>query len=334
VARVSFHSHYFAFFESAAVFFAGEKVTTRLTLLTTAPLTLAYEVVPTISGVRDLNSPLEGTHELFRHFYGSRRFTKGKDRPYAAVVGVFRNIDRLAPSPRRSVAEKGHFDRLLALLLLVLHCMSITLDQIAELEERLRTEIVQRECLLAAIGVFRTYSAKGQWPESLDLGSLTAALVRPVHEVGTEPAPLPAPAPPALPPAPQALPPAPPPKRYIHPELEELTKRRRNNVAVVRWAIGQMTDDFSVADIRRLLEREGCSLQGPEISVVLTQLKRDGRIEEIKQAQGPIGATFRKPDPGFADAVNTPETAQARLERVMPEIIAQKERLKASFATR
>ena len=31
---------------------------------------------------------VDGTYELFRHFYGLRRFNKGKDRPYGAVVGV------------------------------------------------------------------------------------------------------------------------------------------------------------------------------------------------------------------------------------------------------
>jgi 5'-3' exonuclease len=31
---------------------------------------------------------IDGTYEIFRHFYGLRRFTKGKDRPYGAVVGV------------------------------------------------------------------------------------------------------------------------------------------------------------------------------------------------------------------------------------------------------
>ena len=31
---------------------------------------------------------VDGTYELFRHFYGLRRFTKGKDRPLGAVVGV------------------------------------------------------------------------------------------------------------------------------------------------------------------------------------------------------------------------------------------------------
>jgi 5'-3' exonuclease len=31
---------------------------------------------------------LDGTYELFRHFYGQRRFNKGKDKPYGAVAGV------------------------------------------------------------------------------------------------------------------------------------------------------------------------------------------------------------------------------------------------------
>ena len=32
---------------------------------------------------------IDGTYELFRHFYGLRRFAKGKDRPYGAVVGAY-----------------------------------------------------------------------------------------------------------------------------------------------------------------------------------------------------------------------------------------------------
>src|SRR5438874_12412784 len=35
---------------------------------------------------------VDGTYELFRHFYGLRRFTKGVDRPYGAVVGVLQTI--------------------------------------------------------------------------------------------------------------------------------------------------------------------------------------------------------------------------------------------------
>jgi 5'-3' exonuclease len=35
---------------------------------------------------------VDGTYELFRHFYGLRRFTKGKDRPFGAVVGVLNTV--------------------------------------------------------------------------------------------------------------------------------------------------------------------------------------------------------------------------------------------------
>ena len=50
---------------------------------------------------------IDGTYELFRHFYGLRRFTKGKDRPYGAVVGVLQTVlqmlengDRVEGRPR------------------------------------------------------------------------------------------------------------------------------------------------------------------------------------------------------------------------------------------
>ena len=35
---------------------------------------------------------IDGTYELFRHFYGLRRFTKGTDRPYGAVTGVLNTV--------------------------------------------------------------------------------------------------------------------------------------------------------------------------------------------------------------------------------------------------
>src|SRR5262245_53095614 len=35
---------------------------------------------------------IDGTYELFRHFYGLRRFNKGKDRPFGALVGVLQTI--------------------------------------------------------------------------------------------------------------------------------------------------------------------------------------------------------------------------------------------------
>ncbi|MDB5911795.1 MAG: flap endonuclease, partial [Ramlibacter sp.] len=35
---------------------------------------------------------VDGTYELFRHFYGLRRFTKDKDRPLGGVVGVLNSV--------------------------------------------------------------------------------------------------------------------------------------------------------------------------------------------------------------------------------------------------
>ncbi len=41
---------------------------------------------------------IDGTYELFRHFYGLRRFTKGKDRPYGGVVGVLQTVLQMIES--------------------------------------------------------------------------------------------------------------------------------------------------------------------------------------------------------------------------------------------
>ncbi|HUP06086.1 MAG TPA: 5'-3' exonuclease H3TH domain-containing protein [Caldimonas sp.] len=38
---------------------------------------------------------VDGTYELFRHFYGLRRFTKGTDRPFGAVAGVLQTVVEL-----------------------------------------------------------------------------------------------------------------------------------------------------------------------------------------------------------------------------------------------
>jgi 5'-3' exonuclease len=38
---------------------------------------------------------VDGTYELFRHFYGLRRFNKGKDAPFGAVRGVLRTVLQL-----------------------------------------------------------------------------------------------------------------------------------------------------------------------------------------------------------------------------------------------
>ena len=41
---------------------------------------------------------IDGTYELFRHFYGLRRFTKGEDPPFGAVIGVLRTVLQLIES--------------------------------------------------------------------------------------------------------------------------------------------------------------------------------------------------------------------------------------------
>src|SRR5213595_4136563 len=35
---------------------------------------------------------IDGTYELFRQFYGRRHFSKGKDEPFGAVVGVLHSV--------------------------------------------------------------------------------------------------------------------------------------------------------------------------------------------------------------------------------------------------
>jgi 5'-3' exonuclease len=41
---------------------------------------------------------IDGTYELFRHFYGARRFNKGEDAPYAAVIGVLNTVLQMIES--------------------------------------------------------------------------------------------------------------------------------------------------------------------------------------------------------------------------------------------
>jgi 5'-3' exonuclease len=50
---------------------------------------------------------IDGTYELFRHFYGLRRFTKGKDRPYGAIVGVLQTVLQMIDHVKGS-ASRGH----------------------------------------------------------------------------------------------------------------------------------------------------------------------------------------------------------------------------------
>jgi 5'-3' exonuclease len=55
---------------------------------------------------------IDGTYELFRHFYGLRRFTKGKDRRYGAVVGVLQTVLQMIENGDRvkGSASRGQSD--------------------------------------------------------------------------------------------------------------------------------------------------------------------------------------------------------------------------------
>src|SRR5213075_504532 len=55
---------------------------------------------------------IDGTYELFRHFYGLRRFNKGVDRPYGAVVGVLQTVIQMIENGDRvkGSASRGRRD--------------------------------------------------------------------------------------------------------------------------------------------------------------------------------------------------------------------------------
>ena len=60
---------------------------------------------------------VDGTYELFRHFYGLRRFNKGVDRPYGAVVGVLQTVLQMIENEERrhlSRRRDGSCDRVVS----------------------------------------------------------------------------------------------------------------------------------------------------------------------------------------------------------------------------
>src|SRR6266446_5361454 len=50
---------------------------------------------------------VDGTYELFRHFYGLRRFNKGVDRPYGAVVGVLQTVLNMIENRVKDSVSRG-----------------------------------------------------------------------------------------------------------------------------------------------------------------------------------------------------------------------------------
>ena len=208
----------------------------------------------------------------------------------------------------------------LALQMLVLQCMTLTLDDIATHRTRLHQEIMERECLLAAFDVVEKYAASGHAPRSMELGSLVSGLLpsRAAIEVKELPVSAATPAPASIPPpAPAALPPKPLPERYMHPELKAIpTNMHGRNSQAVSWAIQRMTDDYSLRDIHALLKREGFHIEPAQISVVLTRMKVRGEIEEIKFGYGPSPALFRKPEAAMPAETDSAEPEGAALSIV------------------
>ena len=46
---------------------------------------------------------IDGTYELFRHFYGQRRFNKGKGKPFGAAVGVLNGVLQMIDEGARHI---------------------------------------------------------------------------------------------------------------------------------------------------------------------------------------------------------------------------------------
>ena len=63
---------------------------------TNSRLAARARLVPYTSGM--IVHLIDGTYELFRHFYGLRRFTKDGDPPFGAVIGVLRTVLQMVES--------------------------------------------------------------------------------------------------------------------------------------------------------------------------------------------------------------------------------------------
>ena len=166
--------------------------------------------------------------------------------------------------------------------------MTLTRDEIEERKEQLRQEILERECVLAALDVLHKHACGDRATRSIDIGAfLPAFLASPAAMPHARQVPL-------LESAPVAVPLPAPPERYIHAELKKFGDRHGKATAMVQWAIGRLSGDYTLKDIHALLAREGSPLQKAEISVILTRLKKRREIAEIQRGNGRKPAIFRK----------------------------------------
>ncbi|MEQ1841649.1 MAG: hypothetical protein ABL994_14675 [Verrucomicrobiales bacterium] len=173
--------------------------------------------------------------------------------------------------------------------------MTLTREEIEERKEQLRQEILERECLLAALEVLLKHASASRGSQPIDVGAFLPAFL-------ASPGPTPSARQVTLvESAPAALPPPPPPEPYMHPELKGFRNRHGANTAMVQWAIHRLSGDYTLQDIHALLKQEGRILQSAEISVVLSRLKRRGKITEIRHGNGRTPAIFRKPQPPSAE---------------------------------
>ena len=167
--------------------------------------------------------------------------------------------------------------------------MTLTLDEIEERKEQLRQEILERECLLAALNVLHKHACGDRTTRPIDVSAFLPALL------GSPRAALPAKEVPLLESAPVPAPRPPLPEPYIHPELKGFWNRHGGSTATVLWAINRLSGDYTLNDIHALVAREGRLLQKAEISVILTRLKRQRKIVEIRPGNGRKPAVFHKP---------------------------------------
>ena len=176
-----------------------------------------------------------------------------------------------------------------ALHLLVLHCMTLTRDEIEERKEQLRQEILERECVLAALDVLHKHACGDRSTRPIDVGAFLPALLRSASVA------LPATQVPLLESGPVQAPQLPRPEPYMHHELKGFWNRHGGYTATVLWAINRLSGDYTLNDIHALLAQEGRPLQKSEISVILTRLKRQRKIVEIQRGNGRKPAVFHKP---------------------------------------